>query len=129
MPFGGYLFLANYRVEGFDSLTEKNSPFFPPEKNGTHVLPNYRHVCREMKMLTAYLKGKNPFPSCQRHAVMCFLRLEANVTTKCHLSFVLLPALGYSAHLSTGAFYQLTQLLQCWILPKGLQDASLSVLG
>lgn len=32
MPFGGYLFLANYRMEGFDSLTEKNSPFFPPEK-------------------------------------------------------------------------------------------------
>lgn len=63
------------------------------------------------------------------HAVICFLRLEANVTTKCHLSFVLPLALGYAAHRSTGAFYQLTQLLQCWILPKGFQDASLSVLG
>lgn len=32
MPFGGYLFLADYRVEGFDSLTEKNSPFFPQKE-------------------------------------------------------------------------------------------------
>lgn len=65
-----------------------------------------------MKMLTAHLKGKNPFPSCQHHTVICFLSVEANITTKSHLSFVLLLALGYSAYLSTGAFYQLTQLLR-----------------
>lgn len=66
--------------------------FFPPERNGTHDLPNYRHVCREMKMLTAHLKGKNPFPSCQHHTVICFLSVEANITTKSHLSFLCVAA-------------------------------------
>lgn len=46
---------------------------------------NYRHVCREMKMLTAHSKGRNPFPSCQYHTVIQFLSFGSYVTTKNYL--------------------------------------------
>lgn len=59
--------------------------FFSLGENETHVMPNYRHVCREMKKLTAHPKGRNSFPSCQYHTVIQFLSFGSYITSKSYL--------------------------------------------